>query len=157
HGGAGGLAQGPARRRDERATLAALNAAAWAGDAQALGALYEHWAARDAAKAVDAARRGALLGNPELMVAYAVALENRMGGSEPEPGLAAALVRRAADEGNASGLAVLEVGRVTGQFGIRPDPDAGRTALRALAAGGSREARFYLARLIQGGRIPAEQ
>jgi uncharacterized protein len=155
--GINGVAQVASRRGDTAGAMRALEAAAAAGDTLALGWLADHYGGgtppRDSAKAADALRRGALLGDPGLMLAYALWIEDANSGNPSDLGLQANLIRRAADTGNAQAVALFEVGRVTGRFGMRRDREAGVANLRKLANAGGRDAQFWLGRLLHIGAV----
>jgi TPR repeat protein len=130
------------------------------GDPEAMTSLYEFYAGNGEAareQAVEWARRGALWGEPGLSCVYAQLLDTEFGGLTKDPALSRFLLHRAAASGSAAAVVLLEVGRVTGRYGVAVEPDAGLRALRDLAGQDDAEAQLNLGVLIyRGDQVPRD-
>ena len=130
--------------------------AAEAGDVAMIGHLVEMYAGRtavplnDPARAVEWARRGALLDDPALLRAYAYMLSEQFGGLKKDPVLSRRLLRRAADLGDVESAAALQAGRVRGLFGVY-EPRQGLAALERMSHDGLAPAKWYLGRILYEG------
>jgi TPR repeat protein len=144
------------KRDDIERMLEYAHKGAEAGDTELMSMLALWYFAdrpgRDPQKAASWLERGASRGSKKCMRDLAVALDEEIGGLKRDPVRSRGLLERAAELGDAHAIVLLDVGRVTGRFGIRLDKQAGMESLRKKAADGSADAQFELAALLGEGK-----
>jgi TPR repeat protein len=148
--------------RDQAQIFESVRNAAAAGDPEMILAMVNWYdtggPGKDLGEALAWARRGALLGYPALMANYAIMLERGYGGAKGDPTVEASLLQRAAELGSLDAQAMLEVGRITGQFGIAINREEALQNLRELANGDHPPAQLWLGRLlVEGKEVPKDE
>jgi TPR repeat protein len=144
-------------RNDSKHMLEYVQKAAEAGSYQMMAFLAECYSGsgplplNDMSKAIDWARRGALLNDPAAMRVYAYLLMKDLPEAKKDLYLSRCLLQRAADLGDNEAAACVQSGKVTGMFG-ETRPKEGLDALEKMVAGGIVEAKWHLGRTLYGGQ-----
>jgi TPR repeat protein len=144
-------------KNDTRHFMEYAEKAADAGSSEMIALLAQSYAGKgplplnDPPKAIEWARKGALLDDPASLRVYAYLLDSGFPGLKRDMPLARRLLQRAADLGDNEAAAALQAGRVIGLFGER-QPKEGLEALEKLVAAGIVEAKWHLGRVLYGGQ-----